>query len=75
MKHKIITQDKKLYDALTSLKHTNEIVLGKPVNHKAIDIILRNSKSKLITINDGDKLILKKLGSFDFDVYLRRVWR
>lgn len=75
MKHKIITQDKKLYDALLNLKHTDEAVITKPVNYKAVDIILRNSKSKLITINDGDKLILKKLGSFDFDVYLKRMWR
>ena len=75
MKHRIITQDKKLYEALSSLKHTDEAVIDKPINHKAIDIILRNSKNRLVSINNGEKIILKKLGTFDFDVYLKKMWR
>ena len=64
-----------MYAALSNLKHVDEVVIEKPVNYKAVDIILRNSKSGLISVSNGDRFILKKLGSFEFDVYLKRVWR
>ena len=71
MKHKIITGNVILYNALSSLRHNSEVSISKPVNYKAIDIILKNSNNNLIAISRGSDVILKKMVGFDFEVYFR----
>ena len=72
-KGKIITINEKIYTALNRLRHENEVVIEKPIEYKVLDKILSNN-TKIIAISNGNKIILKKLDDFKFDIYLKKVW-
>jgi len=75
LKNRIEIGNKELFRKINALHFTDEVIINKPNNAKAISKVMNsiNRKGKVVEKTDfGDKILLKRLRPFNMNVRYRK---